>query len=1030
MIFLKKLVGFIAVFTVIPSVFAVTARPSVIAGATSRMPTMTTQISGNTSSSTNASITLLGDTDCIDAYTTCMKGADVCGPNFEECTNNTLFYGKKPQCASTLMQCKTSGVNSLFGTSNQTAFSNKNSAGEYVYPTAGSVLGQMIGAAYVNNRYDTSTCVKKYVGCLKKDDVCGSDFELCTSNTEFQTQKIFCESTIARCENAGKTELFGSTNTAANPTATSRLGVMISEGAALAAVNAVATCYKVADQCILQACAKNPYECKEGTLHTLVDAAGNTFIADPTSSTTNPYTTDSGAVNKTEIAGFLKNACYDTIGANKFCYATFIGNGVMPTNAQLRDEDNKDTIYSDAYSSRMNDSMKSKIDDLIESFDKKTKQKCQDTITSCAMRSCAGGSGAACYASAFASTNTIKGVTNPTTLADIKYGCEAVVNNDAYCKYSVATFQSATGILDFLSGSLFDVLFTAADDTTATNPDAVGAVATLNSRLSLSYNQSSLDNMKKQCQAIATGCVKSMCGTDYANCYRNRTDVYSTLTNTGDNSFDKSMNKVGGVLDHTVILGLCLNTVKNNPVCEEHIKAEAARRTAGTGTADSWGTGVTDTRTGWLGAGTFGATATGDTIQDVDADGNLLCTTGASNAGDSGRCDDSSGRYIYPRMVSESAYNIAQTERSVFNDLVYDLEVEAQAKYNAKLTKQQNMCMSNNEGGIIGSRENGSTFMWVKLKNSKVPSNYAMNGLKNNQFVASNDIYGSFCRVRVTLQSDDKYIQDAINSGKDWSTAYFATGDTFTCGSWIPSSELEAISKKFASSQTDTNSNGDLKKGQKWAVAGTTILGAIGGGVATNYLQNKTGLGGLLKSTNAPSGEDNKSIAYADACIKSVDAYLNNVGKTKESATAAYNDILNAVNYAEKAKVDSGIYNNAKTAAMNAQDENTINSAVIQARALSSACNNIKANIAIDTNTAKGSGFNENKTRLIADAAGAVVGGTVLGIGTAQVMKSVNRSNFDAEQQAWMNDVGNHIRCYIGSDEVGMYSDIISTEME
>lgn len=64
------------------------------------------------------------------------------------------------------------------------------------------------------------------------------------------------------------------------------------------------------------------------------------------------------------------------------------------------------------------------------------------------------------------------------------------------------------------------------------------------------------------------------------------------------------------------------------------------------------------------------------------------------------------------------------------------------------------------------------------------------------------------------------------------------------------------------------------------------------------------------------------------------------------------------------------------------------------------------------------------------NVAGAAVGGTILGVGTTQIMKASNRSNFDREQQEWMNDVGNHIRCYIGADEVGMYSDIISTEME
>jgi hypothetical protein len=68
--------------------------------------------------------------------------------------------------------------------------------------------------------------------------------------------------------------------------------------------------------------------------------------------------------------------------------------------------------------------------------------------------------------------------------------------------------------------------------------------------------------------------------------------------------------------------------------------------------------------------------------------------------------------------------------------------------------------------------------------------------------------------------------------------------------------------------------------------------------------------------------------------------------------------------------------------------------------------------------------------KTLVNVAGAGIGAAVLGVGTAQIMKASNRSSFNAAQQAWMNEVGNHIRCYIGPDEVGMYSDIISTEME
>ena len=70
---------------------------------------------------------------------------------------------------------------------------------KYTYPTDGSVLGQMVTGAKISNMYDASQCVKKYQNCLKKDNVCGADFELCTTTTEFKKQSIYCASTLARC---------------------------------------------------------------------------------------------------------------------------------------------------------------------------------------------------------------------------------------------------------------------------------------------------------------------------------------------------------------------------------------------------------------------------------------------------------------------------------------------------------------------------------------------------------------------------------------------------------------------------------------------------------------------------------------------------------------------------------------------------------------------------------------------------------------------------------------------------------------
>ncbi|MDL2295573.1 hypothetical protein LJC18_02050 [Lachnospiraceae bacterium OttesenSCG-928-E19] len=1028
MSFLKKTIGFMVVTALIPAAFGVTARPSIISQVGTRMPTMTGRLNNGTGTNTNGTTTQTAaekDQECIEAYTDCLKGGDVCGSSFEECTTKTLFYAKRPMCTSTLLQCSANAVTSLFGTNNQTSFANKDSNGEYVYPTDGSILGQMIEAAHINNRYDTSQCVRNVTRCLQKSDVCGSDFELCTSNTEFKKQKLFCESTIARCMDEGKRELFGTTNTSANPSANSRLGIMITEGAALAAVNAVATCYKVADQCILNTCAANPYKCKEGASTTLVNVAQDVTVDDGTTTTTTTTTTDyTGVVNRSEISGFVKNNCLDTIGGNKFCYATFIGNGAMPTASQLKDEDNKEEIFAEAYSARMNDSMRVKLDELIEKFDKRVKNRCQDTIVNCAMRTCGGGNGAACYASAFASNNTIKGVANPGTKSTIKYGCEAIVNNDTSCKYAVATWDNTTGSLLFEEESLFDKLFTDPNDIDATKPDAVDAVATLNARLSNSYSLAALEQMKKQCQQVATGCVKTMCGTDYENCYRNRTDVYSTLTQTNNASFNKSMNKVGGVLDYTIVIGLCLNTVKANPVCDNHIQAEAARKAAGQATTGvGWSTGTwgdaTSARDGWLGSGVYGIDAETTEYQDTDADGNLLCTTEEKGGGQIDRCDDVSGLYIYPYMISETTYAIKQAERTIFRDLVYDLEKEAQAQYNAKLTQQQNMCISSSSGGIggvVGTKDLAGTFTWVKLRNNKVPANYSVNGLAENQFTSSNELYGSFCRVRVTIQSDDKDIQEAIrsnnNSRTNWSTAYFAVGDAFTCGSWIPKSDLDRISNAVAKRKSGTNADGSLKSGQQWAVAGLSVLGAVGGGLGMEALQ-KGSLGGLLGTdTTKKTDAQNKLV---DSCVQS----FNKSIQTLNTTGAVEGKKISIGEYVSGPK--SGAYSYT---IVNGTKDDKITTEDINAK-VTEMQDYIK-----DVCGKKDDAKSKKGGRIVTNVIGAGIGGTLLGVGSAQIMKANNRDSFNAAQKEWMEEVGDHIRCYIGAEEVGVYGDMLSIELE
>lgn len=906
MSFLKNTVSLLAIFSVMPVAYAVTARPSVMntamavsaTGAARRMPTMSAYINSSantstgTSSSSTSSSTLLANAECIDTYTQCIKGADACGPNFEECTTNVLFHAQMPECLSTLSQCQSAGVQSLFGTSNVSALSNvatKNAYGEiteYTYPTSGSVLGQMISAAAISNMYDTSSCVRRYSSCLRKDSVCGADFELCTTNSEFKKQAVFCDSTLARCAADGKLELFGNAAATSStvPTASSRVGEMIAEGAALAAVNAVSTCYKVVDQCILNACGANPYKCYENaTVETtnLVEAINNgtpvTELADATAT-----------ISKSNIASYIKNSCLDTIGSNKYCYATFIGDGQMPTSSQLRDEDNQEEVYDLAYGARMNSGMRAKITDLVNKFDTRAKEKCIETMSSCAMRTCGGGAGAACYAQVFGANE--KSINNDYTRAEIKTGCAAVVNSDPNCQYA-AQNPTATGTYNytFTQADAFDTLFPEYDDGAESDP--IGVVASLNASLANNYNDAAIAQMKKQCQSVATSCVKSMCGNDYVNCYRNRTDVYSSLTNTGEDSFDKSMNKVGGVLDYTIVLGLCVDTVKNASVCSEHLAIEANKlKMANSSSAGSWGTG--SVRTDWIDAGsTTKMDMALEQVQAVDENGNDLCT---NKAGDQGVCytvDASGAVYDQPVKIAYTTYIASQAASTLFKDLIYDLEIEAQAKYNAKLTKQQNMCLSSNSGGILGNKDLGSVFMWAKLKSNKVPANYTSAGLKPNQFVASNDLYGSFCRVRVTLQSDDKYIQDAINKGADWSTAYFAAGDAFTCGSWIPNDKLEELANA-AGEDARAEAKASQPKLQGWMAA----LGTLGGGLGGAYLGAGIQDGSVFSGLTGKSKKDTKELTV-DNCNKYYNNYTTAVAdvNTRSAVPTYVNNLINLV---------------------------------------------------------------------------------------------------------------------------------------
>lgn len=1040
MSFLKKTVSMLAVFAVFPAAFAVTARPSVMNTVTAtsrRLPTLTAYINSATSStSTTTSSSTMSDTECVEAYTECMKGEDACGPEFEECTTRKLFHGKMPVCLNVLSQCSSAGVNDLFGTSAISALGNvkttDSATGEnldYTYPTDGSAMGQWVSAAAINNQYDTSTCVKRYTSCLNKESVCGADFELCTSTKDFKKQALFCDSTLARCQSAGVRELFGVYPwTPSSASIGGRVASMIEDGAQLAAMNAVSTCYKVVEQCFLGACTANPFRCIEGATLETVTAAN---LASETSENATAVSASGDVLSKSDVNRYLKTSCLDTIGANKYCHMTF--REKTPTKGELSDIEAQEEVFEAAIDQRKK-YVDSKIQDIMQKFDTRAKNKCSETIRSCAMRTCGEGIGSVCYTSVFNGSN--ESINKESTYAQIKRGCESIVNTDTNCQYAYASVKNQAYSYAYLNDGVFDTLFPVYDETTKSDP--IGVVASLNATLSNNYSMAAIAEMKKQCQSVATSCVKTMCGTDYVNCYRNRTDIVGDLTQTGDADFDKSMNKAGGVLDYTIVLGLCMNTVKAADVCDEHLKIEQARLAQGANLSNSWGESAS-VRDGWIDAGgAKSVTVDTETVQKVDANGNKICANSKGYEGICYQVDSDGDVYDEPVMESYKTYLTNQSATTLFRELLSDIEYEAQAKYNAKLTKQQNMCMSANSGGVMGKNDLASTFMWAKLKNNKVPTNYATAGLKPNQVVASNELYGSFCRVRVNIQSDDKDIQDAINKGADWATAYFAAGDAFTCGSWISGNDLEKIAEVVGKDARADKEKTQAKNLEWWlapiAAIGTGVGGAyLGAGIANGDVFGKlSGLNSNKKDTN--SVETNQK-----SCKNSIDSATTILGSSDNKDYGIIEMHVNAAitsakkldvstttvegylkTYKEKVDAYKSDSDEAKQTEAKTANENLKNGLNALKNLCEAGSNNEEENSAKKTKTAAG----------ITGALTAVGGGIM----TFYATKAIKNAILDkAEQEAYdtfMNEIGNHIYCYIGGEEAGQYGDVITTSME
>lgn len=939
--FFKNSASFIAVLTVCGAAFAAVApaRVGVVANANAmrRLPTLANVVKSTSSTSTTSSTTttsstgtsLISDSECVENYRDCMKGDNACGSGFEECTTNVLFHGRMSECASVLYQCSPSAIERLLGTSNLNALSdvssyvadtNNSEVARYAYPTDGSIMGTDVIGAAVRNKLNTSDCVKKYKRCLTKDEVCGEEFELCTSGDEFKKQAAMCDSVLSRCQKEGFQQLFGEKQTTkpsnkqlSKYTSDSDVDKWVAEGAALAASNAVNTCYKVVDNCFANACAKNPYSCVEDVDWSKVNSAQSIVIGGLDVDTVD--TTRTGKQMATDVRKFFRAACTDTIGSNQYCFMTF-RDGKKPSKADLQDEDLREDIFGDAYAARKT-ILTTKVNELVKKFDTTARNKCIETFKSCAVHSCGGGSGAACYNRVFGSASTEKSINGKEAYSDIANGCAAIVNTDANCRH-MAAMQGADTYTFEMGGDTgsFDVLFPTYDK------GSTPIIEALNADLSTSYNVASIEQMKKQCQNVVSNCVKAMCGKDYQNCYRNRNDIVVSVYSSGNSGFDNSMNKVGGVLDYTIVQGLCASTVKSADACGESLAiAKLGIKDGSSDVTMGWGSGASKAPSTLGNAWNNSAKSvrvSNEMVQEVNEQGKKICECEGTGTG---ICADEQGGNIKctkAHMVSTGTLIEKQAINSVFQEVLADVEAEAQAQYKAKLTKEQNICLAQNNG----SNPN-PTFVWAKLKN-KLPSDYSAKGM-GDQSVESNDLYNSFCRVKVTIQSEDRDLTTLLSGGNiqgpevknlgfagvDWlaedesrnisgsgnneSTVYFAAGDAFTCGSWVSEKTLDAMSKKVGmQARKDAGQGSQADKNTKlWTTLGVGVVGAGLSAWGYDKLQTSSSLGGFLNS-------DLNKTESADEAVELVEKARSNYSTALSDKKQATMDA--AVKYAQEAK--------------------------------------------------------------------------------------------------------------------------------
>jgi hypothetical protein len=713
-------------------------------------------------------------------------------------------------------------------------------------------------------RLNSQRCITRYDSCLRGENVCGENFELCYNLKQFNKARIMCQDYLAQCPADAIKALFGNSVTTSDDFSAanrmmcdgesvlvrrtfspalqdiavagdSRIDIAIKEGKNWAAANSVKTCNAEADKCIRTACQNSPQKCISVGGFSDIDATEMVNII--TSGETNLrmnasmlYTWMTNmAWDDSNVKNYLKEQCRDTIGANEWCF--MVTNGKPAKESDLVDSFNIDEVYQDIMYSGVGARFKmnqAKIKEWAAGATKSSLEECKLALTNCAINACGEGSKPRCYGLAKeGNTVSIKNRAG----ADIEGQCKNLIENNQYCKD--VFLDKNTGV----AGDVWRAVWT---------DDAMGAIVGLDTELQTLYNEQAVAEMRTSCQAQTEKCVINECGDDFSRCFVSSVNV--------GNFQNKSI--VGGVVSGKAFSGgfdmamardLCILDVKKIADCNDYFDVQYAKQSTGA-SADSWGTS-SNTRNAWLGA----ASASEDTTCRPSRTYMTLV--------------DEFGNSTDPTLrVSAAIRNCAAQERSIFEGLLSDIGRRAQSVLERKANDAKDACEAK---GVSGR------YTWANLA---VLSGW--NGAAYTKKSASTSaLFGGFCEAEIpitftdiSVQYDDKEIMVEMSKLSSCNkSVYKPVGSTYECGEGISDFCYASIDQKIEEASKVCTTRGQtgcldvLTWGQKnpgvsglLAGLGGGALGALGGLMAGNAIGN---------SQTKMGADEQAELSSCNACI-------------------------------------------------------------------------------------------------------------------------------------------------------------------